>query len=58
MWTSAELKSLNDIMEDYTLDQVCTKDEIDIIGENSTRINNLRNAVFVPMHNRPVRYNL
>ena len=58
MWTSAELKSLNDIMEDYTLDQVCTKDEIDIIGENSTRINNLRNAVFIPMHNRPVRYNL
>ena len=58
MWTSAELKSLNDIMEDYTLDQVCTKEEIAIIGENSTRINNLRNAVFVPMHNRPVRYRL
>ena len=58
MWTSAELKSLNDISEDYTLADVCTDDERAIIGDNNTRLDNLRNAIFVPMHNRPVRYDL
>ena len=57
MWTSEELKLLNDITEDYTLEQVCTKAEIDIIGENSTGINNLRNAIFIPMHTLPVGNN-
>ena len=55
MWTSDELKLLNDITEDYTLADVCTDDERAIIGDNNTRLDNLRNAIFVPMHNRPVR---
>ena len=58
MWTSDELKLLNDITEDYTLADVCTEDELAIIGDNSTRLDNLRNAIFIPMHNRPVRYDL
>ena len=54
MWTSGELKKLQDCLADDTLESLCTDDEIKIIGENSMRLVNLRNALFVPRHAFPV----
>ena len=54
MWTSGELKKLGDTVEDVNIDTVCTQDELNIIGKNSTTLGNLRNAIFVPKHNHLV----
>ena len=56
MWTKYELKSLFEMYDHDTIDSVCNKEEMKILGENSTRLSNLRNAVFVPQHNNPVKY--
>ena len=54
MWTPYELKCLSDLSESTTIDTVCTTEELALIGRNSTRLSNLRNSVFVPIHNYPV----
>ena len=54
MWTPYELKCLSDLSESKTIDSVCTQEELALIGKNSTRLSNLRNSVFVPIHNQPV----
>ena len=54
MWTPFELKCLSDLNDSKSIDTVCTTEELALISKNSTRLSNLRNSVFVPIHNQPV----
>ena len=54
MWTPFELKCLSDLNDSKSIDTVCTTEELALIGKNSTRLSNLRNSIFVPIHNQPV----
>ena len=55
MWLSSEIDDLKSIVSnDSKLENFLTKDEIDVIKQNSTRYVNLKNHVFVPQHNRKV----
>ena len=51
MWLAREIQKLEKSVTDETLDSYCTTDELKIIGQNSTRLANLRNAIFEPQHN-------
>lgn len=48
MWTFEELTDLKMSLEPVTLDEICSTDEISIIGENSTRLTNLKTGLTVP----------
>ena len=54
MWTPFELKCLSELNDSKSIDTVCTTEELALIAKNSTRLSNLRNSVFVPIHNQPV----
>ena len=54
MWTPFELKCLSDLNDSKSIDTVCTTEELALIAKNSTRLSNLKNSVFVPIHNQPV----
>lgn len=55
MWLKSEIDDLKSIVSsDSRLENFLTKEEIDVIKQNSTRYVNLRNQVFVPQHNRKV----
>ena len=51
MWTSGELKNLELILSDDTIDSYCTTEELKIIGSAAK---NLRNRNFVPQHTEKV----
>ena len=54
MWTSDELTDLSLIPEKVDIREFCTEEEIGVIGENSTRLNNLKSDIFIPRHQRSV----
>ena len=55
MWLNSEIDDLKSIVSsDSKLENFLTKQEIDVIKQNSTRYVNLKNQVFVPQHNRKV----
>ena len=57
MWLSSEIENLKLLVQsDSKLEHFMTKEEIDIIKQNSTRYVNLKNQVFVPQHDRKVSY--
>ena len=51
MWTSSELKNLDKILTDDTIDAYVDTDELKIIGSAAK---NLRNFNYVPKHNQKV----
>ena len=59
MWLSSEIENLKLLVQsDSKLENFMTKEEIDVIKQNSTRYVNLKNQVFVPQHDRKVSYSL
>ena len=54
MWTSDELTDLSLTPRKVDIKEFCTEEEIAVIGENSTRLNNLKSDVFIPQHKRLV----
>ena len=57
MWLSSEIENLKSLVQsDSKLEHFMTKEEIDVIKQNSTRYVNLKNQVFVPQHDRKVLY--
>ena len=55
MWSNDELAKLADTITMVNIHEICTKEELEIIGHNSTRLNNLKSEIRVPKHNRNVR---
>ena len=53
MWTPSELKNLEKILTDDTIDSYVDTDELKIIGSAAK---NLRNFNLVPKHNQMVCY--
>ena len=51
MWTPSELKNLDKILTDDTIDAYVDTDELKIIGSAAK---NLRNFNYVPKHNQKV----
>ena len=51
MWTPSELKNLDKILTDDTIDAYVDTDELKIIG---SAVKNLRNFNYVPKHNQKV----
>ena len=47
MWTKDELLNLSDTITQIDISQICTKEELEIIGHNSTRLNNLKSQIKV-----------
>ena len=56
MWTQDEITDLSLTVNKVDISELCTKEEIDIIGENSTRLRNLKSDIFVPKHKRSVSF--
>ena len=56
MWSDEELLKLSDVITMVDINQICTKEELEIIGFNSTRLNNLKSEIRVPKHTRNVRF--
>ena len=54
MWTIPELSALSKTIPDSNIRSILTKEEIDVIAENSTRFSNLRPFMLVPKHKRLV----
>ena len=48
MWTYDELTELKASLDHVTLEEICTTEEIAVIGENSTRLTNLNTGLTVP----------
>ena len=55
MWSNEELLKLSDVITQIDIREICTKEELEVIGFNSTRLNNLKSEIRVPKHNRNVR---
>ena len=56
MWTQDELTDLSLTVQKVDIDEFCTNEEIAVIGENSTRLRNLKSDIFVPKHKRSVSF--
>ena len=56
MWTQDELTDLSLTVRKVDIDEFCTDEEIAVIGENSTRLRNLKSDIFVPKHKRSVSF--
>ena len=56
MWTQDEITDLSLTVNKVDISELCTQEEIEIIGENSTRLRNLKSDIFVPKHKRSVSY--
>ena len=54
MWTQDELTDLSFTVRKVDIGEFCTDEEIAVIGENSTRLRNLKSDIFVPKHKRSV----
>ena len=54
MWSNGELLKLSDVITTIDINQICTTEELEVIGHNSTRLNNLKSEIRVPKHNRNV----
>ena len=54
MWSNDELMKLSDSITTIDINQICTTEELEVIGHNSTRLNNLKSEIRVPKHNRDV----
>ena len=54
MWTIPELSALSKTIPDSNIRSILTKEEIDIIAENSTRFDNMKSFMLVPKHKRLV----
>ena len=57
MWSNDELLKLSDVITAIDINQICTTEELEVIGHNSTRLNNLKSEIRVPKHNRNVSFN-
>ena len=58
MWSNDELLKLSDVITTVDINQICSTEELEVIGHNSTRLNNLKSEIRVPKHNRNVSFNL
>ena len=56
MWTQDELTDLSLTVRKVDISEFCTEEEIAVIGENSTRLRNLKSDLFVPKHKRSVSF--
>ena len=56
MWTQDELTDLSLTVRKVDISEFCTSEEIAVIGENSTRLRNLKSDIFVPKHKRSVSF--
>ena len=54
MWTPYELASLRSHLEDVSIRDILTEEEIRVISPRGITLDNLRNDIFVPRHNFPV----
>ena len=54
MWSNGELSKLSDAITTIDINQICTTEELEVIGHNSTRLNNLKSEIRVPKHTRNV----
>ena len=54
MWTIPELSALSKTIPDSNIRSILTKEEIDVIAENSTRFHNMKSFMLVPKHKRLV----
>ena len=54
MWTQDEITDLSLTVNKVDISELCTREEIEVIGENSTRLRNLKSEIFVPKHKRSV----
>ena len=58
MWSHDELLKLSDVITAIDINQICSTEELEVIGHNSTRLNNLKSEIRVPKHNRNVSFRL
>ena len=56
MWSNNELFKLSNVITEIDISKICSEKELEIIGFNSTRLNNLKSEIRVPKHNRNVRF--